>query len=255
MSEIIAEGDTVERRQQAIDVLKQGLAKLGTTEVTLFFPLIEQLVELQQFDQAEQYRDLADRTIEQLEDPTRTTLRVQLLHVDAWQLAKHGRFVDAAVALAEGLTVLPPDYLRACPDYVAQSWANVGQYYRMAGDWRKATDAYQRAATLDGTWGLEYRWALASQKEAEGNLGDAVQQYQQVARTDEDSADSWLRAASVSLRQQLLLPPDRRDWTSFERAMKAASAVAGDRADWLLVLHGTRASDSRPNRTGARAAE
>ena len=251
ISQIWAAKGTPQARRRAVAVLEQGLETLGDAEVTLLFPLIERLVELDQLERAEQYRVLAAEMIQRYPEPTRTTYQIQLRHVDAWRLAKLGRFADAARELTSELEALSGSYTQTCPHYVGQSWANVGQYFRMAGNWQQAAGAYQRAAALDDTWQLEYRWALARQSELQGNLDDAIEHYQELATSQEDPADAWMQAASISLRQQLLLPPRLRDWTSFQRAVSAARSVAGDKTDRLRDAGSPAVADQRANGAGA----
>ncbi len=236
ISEILASGQSKNERQRAVEVLEQGLAERGEADARLIFPLIEQLVELGRADEADAYRQRVEEMLPQYSEPTLTTYRVQLLHVDAWRLAKRNQFADAAKLLADGLAPLSRDFVREFPEYVAQSWVNVGQYHRMAGDWRSAAAAYERAASLDEMWQLEYRWVVAEQNESLGNLDEAIQGYEELAEDGDDPVTAWIQAASTSLRQQLLLPTAQRDWTPFLRATAAARPAAADRLDRVVIL-------------------
>jgi tetratricopeptide (TPR) repeat protein len=236
IAEIWTERNRAGSREKAVDVLQQGLAIIGTEEVPLMFPLIEQLIVLNRTDEADATIAQAERAIERFPDPMRTTFRIQLQHVKSWRLAKSGDYLAAAKALETLLDALPIKYAHASSHYVAQSWAGAGEYYRMAADWERASIAYQRAAALDDVWRLEYRWTLARQLEARGDLSEAAAQYREIAARSDESLEAWLQTASIALRQQLLLPLALRDWTHFRLAVQAARSVAGDSIDQLIVL-------------------
>ncbi|MCA9148739.1 MAG: tetratricopeptide repeat protein [Planctomycetales bacterium] len=230
------EKGTPQARREAITVLERGLELIGHTEVPLLFPLIEQHVVLNEEALADRYTAQAQQAIQVFPEPARTTYRIQLQHVTSWRLAKHGEFSAAADQLTELLQILSPTFSRNSPSYVAQSWANVGQYRRMANDWNGAAEAYQRAAALDPAWRLEYRWAVAQRAERSGELGDAAQQYREIASTAPDALSAWTEAATIALRQQILLPPPLRDWTQFRRTIESAKAAAGDRMDEVVAI-------------------
>ena len=226
---------TPDSRQNAVDILRLGLKNIGENEVPLLFPLMEQLTVLGQNAEADEYDAKTELAIERYSEPVQTSYRIQLQHVRSWRLAKRGEFANAAKGLAERLTSLPSAYQRAATNYLAQSWANTAQYYRMAGDWKRVAECYQRAAALDDNWRMEYRWALAHQNEADGKLESALHAYREIA-ISEATLDAWLDAGSVALRQQVLLPRHLRNWNQFRRAIDSAKAVAEDRLDEVVAL-------------------
>jgi exosortase len=236
IADIWTQRNSVGAREKAVDVLQQGLAIIGSDEVPLMFPLIEQLIVLNRDDEANAIIAQAERAMDRFPDPVRTTYRIQLQHVTSWRLAKGGDYVGAAQSLENLVAGLAPKYVHSSGHYVAQSWANVGQYYRMAAEWDRASEAYQRAAALDDVWRLEYRWTLARQSEVHGDLSEAAAQYREIASRSDQSLNAWIQAASVALRQQVLLPESMRDWTHFRFAIEAARPVAGDDIDQLIVL-------------------
>ncbi len=241
ISEIWTERGTPQDRQQALDVLQQGLRRIGADEVPLLLPLIEQLVALERPAEADRYEQRVEASLRRYPEPLGMAYRIQLQHVRSWRLARHGSYAQAGEQLRGLLESLAARSVRSSPDYVAQAWASVGQYARMANDWDRAADAYQRAAALDDAWRLEYRWALARRTEVEGDWDQAQLRYRELAGTEADAMDAWLGAARVALRQQVLLRPELRDWAPLRRALASARSIAGDRADEVWVLEANQA--------------
>lgn len=235
VSAIWIERGTPQARRKAVEVLQQGLAIIGPEEVPLILPLIEQLVVLGEEEQADRYAVQAEEAIDSYPPAVRNGFRIQLQHVVSWRLAKQSRYAAAAQQLSDLLDSLSTAYVRRTERFVAQAWANSGQYYRMASDAENEVRTLKRAAALDPNWRMEYRWAMGRLAESRGELEEAIRYMQEYA-DEEDSLGAWLSAAGVAMRQQLLLPKGLRDWTQFRRALAAAQDIADERMDEVIVL-------------------
>ncbi len=236
LSEIWVEQDGDSGRQRAIEILQRGLQIIGTGEVTLSIPLLEHLIVQDRTEEADRLLESVEENLKRYPEPAQTSLRVQLEHVRAWRVAKGGDFLKAGQQLSLALQRLGPTLMRSAPTYLAQSWASVGQYYRMANDWSNASSAYEHAAALDEAWRLEYRWAKAHEAELSGNLRDTATRLEEVAAAAPDPFEAWMQVAAAEIRQQVQLSVPLRDWTNFRRAIEAARAVAGERADQVIVM-------------------
>lgn len=135
LSEIWVEQDGDRGRDRAIEILQRGLQIIGTGEVSLSIPLMEHLIVQDRTEEADRLLGSVEENLKRYPEPAQTSLRVQLEHVRAWRVAKGGDFLKAGEQLSLALKHLGPSLVRSAPTYLAQSWASVGQYYRMANDW------------------------------------------------------------------------------------------------------------------------
>jgi exosortase len=236
LASIASDRGDAESRGRAAETLQRGLAALGDQDRTLLLPLIELLIQLDRSQEADARIAQARQAIELAPAAARATYALQLEHVLAWRVARVGDFGKAADQLSAAVTRWSPDLLAHSRPQVARSWSTVGQYFQLAGDWKQAAGAYQRATALDEMWRLEYRWALARLAESEGRNREAAEQFGQAAEDATDPFEAWIKSAAADLRQQMLLAAPLRDWTHFRRSLDSARVVAGPRLDEVVVL-------------------
>lgn len=218
--------------QQAIEVVQQGLDKIGNRNLDLNLLLAETLVDLGQFEQASApmkvIQDQLERVGQQLARTDHLALqrRADLL-AGRWNagLGKYGTAISAlnrVVTLGEQTTPAEQQQRFLAVFYL-------GQCYARLGDWERAAKAFDDAAVLRPDLAAAHRAAAEAWTQI-GQPSAVVRHLEQVAALD-DAADDYLALAQARLQEQSLrLPPkdekekekEKENWTKIEEALNKA---------------------------------
>jgi len=215
-------------REEAIEIWQQGLDRLGILDVTLNTHLAGGLIAMGRFAEAEQALRRLDDGKSRLEARLNENARLKwdrardLLQAEL--LLRTGKPL-AAISLARPVT---SSGLSEAGERL-RAWLLLGDGFSVLGHWDQAASAYQGAVGLDPKLdtmrvAAATAWLKADQPQK------AIGQLEQVlARAN--SLQIQLQLARALLAYQVTLPPSRRDWGPFDRAL---SNVAN--ADYRNVL-------------------
>ena len=111
--------------------------------------------------------------------------------------------------------------------FKAQVYAELGNCYRALRQWDQAATAIQQAAELQPKLAT-LRLDAARAWEAAGRLDEAVRQFDIATTLEGAPAAGWIEYCTALFRQQAVLPPEKRNWQLFARAIPKAREAGAD---------------------------
>ncbi len=109
----------------------------------------------------------------------------------------------------------------------ANAYVLMGEVYTRMQIWDLAVQAYQDAVRLQPDV-VGFRLAAGRACEAAGLLDAAIDHYQQAGKQPEATAEVLLTLGTASIKQQLTLPRESRDWASVEDLLELVKKAQPD---------------------------
>lgn len=116
----------------------------------------------------------------------------------------------------------------------ARLHAQLAVCYSTLGQWDQAALSYQAAAELQPQRPV-MRLAAAEAWDNAGWLDEAARQYEEAITLDGVPAKAWEALANALYRQQMRLPPSKRDWTAVRQTLNSAQSALPDTASLQLL--------------------
>ena len=197
--------------------LAQALAKSGDdTEVAI---LLDPL------------RALLPRVVDGAE---KSQLALAIANVESIQQQQRGQVLKAAATLEKALqdpdAGVAADYSRQ----LGQAWQRLGQLYVSLGRLDQAVQANQRAVRFNPASTVA-RQALADTALAAGDVELAVRENLRRTKQQPEAGAAWVALAVAQLRQQLQLPPGRRNLSKVKRSLDRAGRLPTPKVPLLLA--------------------
>jgi predicted Zn-dependent protease len=233
LATVKAKSNDAAGREQAINVLREAVARCGASD-QLLIPLATLLVENGQTDEAERVIAPLEKVLAQVSGPARgtTKLRVGIVRSQiirarqgAQAAAKHLRDLlnDAEVRQATA----------QAPQILAGGYAHLANLYVSLGTIDLARDALQQATRFDPA-NKELRIHAAHIARQMGDFDAADRDYQAMAQAGA-SADAQLELVEVEIQRQLQQSPPDRNWQQAKGMLNRASR-AGAPANKVRLL-------------------
>ncbi|QDU89354.1 lipoprotein NlpI [Pirellulimonas nuda] len=243
------EGGPVDGWQEAVVVLRRGLAANEDAPLALSFGLAKLLVEGgEHAEAAEQIKEIRVY-VDRIKDPAlRGYARLEIAVVDAMQAARAKRTAQAAATLAAALrradVTAAAEQRYAEP--VADAWRRLAGWYAELDRSDAALAAWRRVVALAPTSAAAQAAVIDAAIDA-GDTEAAVAASREQVQKSPDSGVAWLRLAQALLADQLRLPPASRKLAAVEQAaQKAAELKAPSVSLALAFVDLRRAQDRRP---------
>ncbi len=208
------------RPDAAIESWRSGLVQTGGSNTDLTWRLAQVLLEMGRTQEAEpliaQYRRLAGG-----EEPD-----FFYRYLSAYSLLKRDRASEAIKEIEE-IRYKVPKTLEA------RLYHLLGQAYERVNDTAKALGAYRQATKSSPHWSTP--WVAVANIQGSEHLEEARRTLEQGQVLSPGDPGLAINLALLYLRQQLLLPRERRTWGDVEKSLAAARKVAPSSAELALV--------------------
>lgn len=222
--------DSLARAEQ---VLRKGLNKAQTDQLTLLFPLAFILAEQERFDEAEQQVEVLERIMPLLANSQRAIVRFTTVLVRAQIEASRGNTHTAIQQLADLVSSSDAQVtLKVEPRMLTQSLAFLAGLYHKAGYYDQAFSSLLQAVRTSSDQS-KWRRQIALYAQQAGELEFAQSQYRELAA--EQPAVAWLALAKIAIQDQLARKRSDRNWREPLADLERARA-AGATEDSLAIV-------------------
>jgi exosortase len=223
LGQLVADEGTDAARARAVEIWSKGVASVHEYDMELVLPLAAALVQLRRFADAEEKLRPLDASLPRLMEPGRTLVELGTARLRAAAAVAQGNMVLAATTLRSvlnGTRAGTASSVYRTP--FADGWMQLGDYYTALKLDDEAAQAYEAAGHLDENV-PQWQTKAAQATQTCGRPGDAAQHLREVVRRD-PSPTNWLALARANFFEQIVLPPDRRNWHDFEEAFNKVVA-------------------------------
>ena len=222
-------------RQEAIELLKSALDRVGQQQSRLLLPLASLYVEAEDWAAAQASLEQVEATLGEFDDRNRSKLKlgVALVRTNVtWR--QQGaypaiQFLEAVVS-DEAVQV----HRHLSPELFAQAHLLLGHLYRWVDIRDRASQQYRLALQLNPE-AQTAKIEAADSALLAGDLESAELYCRQVLKATPTSREALLSMIRIQIRRQLRQPPDARDWSKAEIAYTKAESRGVSHADLLLV--------------------
>ncbi|HEX7446071.1 MAG TPA: tetratricopeptide repeat protein [Pirellulales bacterium] len=204
---------------EALRAWKEGLKATGGNDLRLQAQLASAHLQRNEFDDAQALMDQMERQVLHLFGAEQTQWLAALYSLRADSATARDQFGNAVPLLKRVLELRQGGAItanKAAGDH--HVWMQLGKCYGRLRMWDHAAAAYQSAAELQPR-DAEAHLAAAHAWEQAGWLDEALRHYEEGLALDPQSAAGWESFVNARLRQQVLLPPAKRDWRVFEDSL------------------------------------
>ncbi len=208
---------------QAMDAWRSGLKATGGDDMRLQAQLASAYLRERQFDEAQALIDPMERQILHLFGAEQTQWLAALYSLRADSATGRAQYGEAVPLLKRVLELRQGGAItanRAAGNH--RVWMQLGQCYAQLRMWDHAAAAYQNAAELQPRE-VAAHLAAAQAWEQAGWLDEALRHYEEALALDPQSTAGWESLVDARLRQQVMLPPAKRDWHVFQQSLAGAS--------------------------------
>ncbi len=234
----------------AVKILRDGLEKVGQSDIDLAYNLADLLLLQGNLDQADKTISGLEQTVARIAPlqppPAKLALkRMADLLRGRWYVSK-GRNLEAVKVLrrvAVGQQTAAREIARTF-----QAWQSLGGAYAALGQWDRAAAAYEQMTAIDPKVVAPHLWAAAAWLAA--GRPDVAEPHCRQALLLQPSAETRLILARTLLDQQLRVPNASRNWDSFNKALAEVDRPGDEKplsdawrlrllkADYLIALAG-----------------
>lgn len=218
-------GQTYEAEEnlaEAMSAWEAGLEATGGNDLRLQAQLASAHLRQRQFDEAQALIDPMERQILHLFGAEQTQWLAALYSLRADSATSRDQFGEAVPLLKRVLELRQGGAItvnKAAGDH--HVWMQLGKCYGRLRMWDHAAAAYQSAAELQPRDAAAHLAAAHAWEQA-GWLDEALRHYEEGLALDPQSAAGWESLVNARLRQQIMLPPAKRDWRAFQQSLAGA---------------------------------
>ncbi len=230
---------------QAVTTWRNGLARVGETDLQLNLPLATTLIRLRKLDEAEQILSALDLALRNLpigmSSTAKSQARLQVDFVRARWLVGREEYARATPILRRVLNELTN---RGAPEDLPRT---IEAQYELAGcalgerQPDLAAALYVQAARLQPSVAAHYV-AAGRAFDLAGQSESAIEYLNQALKLEPNSPSAWLAMAQAVFNAQRSAPEGQRQWGDFEQALAECQKHAVDptalrllRADYLAI--------------------
>jgi exosortase len=248
LADIHRQAEDVAGRQAAISALRRGV--LATNDAPeLVIALAQGLAANGNDAEADHLLIPLQMVLSEIGDgPTRGYLKLGIATVKSIEANRQGRPAEAAQLLKSVLG--SADVALAAEsrytDSVEQSWRQLAEYYAFLDCQDQALAASRQALRLSPN-STAARNVFIEAALAAGDFEVAIAECRGHVQLDTGSGDAWLALAAAELRQQLQLPPDRRDLSDAQRSLAQAQKLVAAKVPLLLTSVELLRAKNRPS--------
>jgi tetratricopeptide (TPR) repeat protein len=209
LAEIILAGEQPDKREQAIQCLRNGVTATGQPD--LLWRLGRLLIATGNIAEA-------GKTVESLRKKDFPKVYADFLEAQIQYV--QGRWLAAS----QGFGKLDPD-VKSFPALAEQAFYCLGTSYEQLGDAERALAAYRQAVAAAPS-SVPAREAVATSLQSLGRLDEALEEQRTLVKLKDAPLAAWAQLVRSCIRKNLRLAPAQRNWKEVEDVLEQAAQAA-----------------------------